>query len=773
MRTPKCKPMRPVPWPAAAALLTALSVFAPVVGASAATKTDAGTITLQQAEAIARSVTYIPPGFTLNSTNFNAAQSGQPAEYSLSYLQTTSQAQYQFNAYLNVTIDAITGMVLNYYRQPQSGGFHFPAAVSPTQAKAISWAWAKRLYGQDVSQVADVSQQANASNLAQPIAYSYAFERMVHGVPAPFDGFSITISANGHLLQSNVNWTTLPFPSAKPSVSKTEAESIYQRSLHFALLYGQDYTGISAPTTILAYAQPSIAYPADWNTPFAQGSSISAPVIDGATGQVIDSDGLANPMPAVSPTSVLVKGGPSTFPGMLHVNWTKAQALNYAKQIANLPVSDHLSQQSFNVQPPSSDTVWNFTWVGPHNLQIDVSVDATRGVVTNLSDYPMFKTLVGVRADGKVTAAQSLATAEAFVERVFPGDTGGLTIRLSPFQKFPNGLERNYALTFLYHGIPVQAAGGMISVDGDTGQVDSFDWQPVAGLKALPLPSRAVPVSQVVANWIKAEPLTLQYLLTSPQNDFQAARAGAKLPPMRIVLAYAPTGYYGNGMVVNALTGSPQGPGQPSVPYTGPIRDLEGATNAADLSLLASDELLPVSATGDIDPQRVMTRGQLITLVVNALGLDSSVTLPGDDVEALRKALSGVPSTSPEYAALTAAYTRGWLQLGPGQAIEAKEPATRGYAAQLFARALGFGPALLAPQNFHLAAADAAAIPASQYAGDALAVALGMITLQNGRFNGDAGLTVDQAGRAIVQMANAYAVGAQNDQQPQGGMGAG
>ncbi|MCY0902776.1 MAG: hypothetical protein OWU32_11420 [Firmicutes bacterium] len=772
MRTPKCKPMRPVPWPAAAALLTALSVFAPVVGASAATKTDAGTITLQQAEAIARSVTYIPPGFTLNSTNFNEDQSGQPAEYSLSYMQTTSQAQYQFNSYLNVSIDATTGMVLNYNRQTQSGSFHFPAAVSPTQAKALAWAWVKRLYGQDASQVADVSQQANASNLAQPIAYSYSFERMVHGVPAPFDGFSITISANGHLLQSNVNWTTLSFPSAKPAVSKTEAESIYQRSLHFTLLYGQDYNGISAPTSILAYAQPSIAYPTDWNTPFSQGSSITAPVIDGATGQVIDSDGLANPMPAGSPTSVLVKGGPSTFPGTVHVNWTKAQALNYAKRIVNLPPSDRLSQQSFDVQPPSSDTVWNFTWVRPHNLQIDVSVDATRGVVTNLSEYPMlFKKLVGVRAQGKITTAQSLAVAEAFAKSVFPDDTGAMSISLSPFQKFPNGVERNYSLSFLYHGIPVQAAGGMISVDGDTGHVDSFNWQPVAGLKTLPLPSRAVPVSQVVANWMKAEPLTLQYLLTSPQNDYQASRAGAKLPPMRIVLAYAPTGYYGNGMVVNALTGSLQGPGQPSVPYTGPIRDLAGATNAADLSLLASDELLPVSAAGDIDPERVMTRGQLITLVVNALGLNSSLSLPDDDVEALGKALSGIPPASPDYAALIAAYTRGWLPLG--QAIAANEPATRGYAAQLLARALGFGPALLAPQSFHLAAADAAAIPASQYAGDALAVALGMITLQNGRFNGDAGLTVDQAGRAIVQMANAYAVGAQNDQQPQGGMGAG
>jgi len=771
MRTPKSKRTRPVLWPAAAALLTALSVFAPVVGASAATRTDASTITLQQAEAIARSVTYIPAGFTLNSTNFNEAQSGQPAEYSLSYSQTASQAQYQFNSYLNISIDATTGMVLNYYRQPQSGSFHYPAAVSPTQAKAIAWVWVKRLYSQVASQVVEVSQQANASSLAQPIAYSYSFERMVHGVPAPFDGCSITISANGHLLQSNVNWTALPFPSAEPVVSKSEAETIYRRYLHFSLLYGQDYNGISAPITILAYMQPPTQYPSDWTTQFAQGPSINAPVIDGATGQVINSDGVTQPMPAVTPPRVLDKGGPSTFPGMTHVNWTKAQALNYAKHIANLPASDHLSQQSFYVQPPSADTVWNFTWVGPHKLQINVSVDTTRGVLTNFSEYPIFKKLTSIKAQGNVTTAQSLAIAEAFAKRLFPGDTGGLSISPSPFQKFPNGLERNYELSFLYHGIPLQAAGGMISVNGDTGQVDSFDWQPVAGLKALPLPSRAVPVSQALANWIKAEPLTLQYLLTSPQNDFQASRVGAKLPPMRIVLAYAATGYYGNGMVVNALTGSLQGPGQPSVPYAGPIRDLAGATNAADLSLLASDELLPVSAAGDMYPHRVMTRGQLITLVVNALGLNSSLALPGDDVGALSKTLSGVPSTSPDYTALTAAYTRGWLPVGQG--LGANEPVTRGYAAQLFARALGFGPALVAPQSFHLAATDAAAIPSSQYAGDALAVALGMIPLQNGQFNGNAGLTVDQAARAIVQMANAYAAGAQDDQQPQGGMGAG
>lgn len=754
--------------PVAAALLTTLTVLGPVGGWPAAAKTDPGAITLKRAELIAKTLTYIPLGFEITSTNYNTAQSGQPASYNLNYSLTTAPGQVQANsAYLNVTVDATTGMILNYNRQPQAGIFHDPAAVSPAQAKVIAAAWVKRLYGQYASQVSEVPEQPMSTTLTQPIAYTYTFERVVHGIPAPFDGFSLTLSANGHLTQANANWTSLAFPASQAQVSKAMAHTIYRKSLHFYLVYGQNYANEAAPTTTLSYTQPSAPYPANWSTPFAGALSITTPVIDAQNGQVINSDGVAQPLPVQAQPHMLVAGGPTTFPGLHRVLWTQSESLAYATRILHITAADHFTGASYSVQSPLPDTMWTFSWNGPNGMQISATVDATRGVLTSYNAFTNGAP-VNLKTPTKTTAAKAQAAADSFVRRILSQDTGAVAVTLAPFQKFPNGLRHFFDLSFFYHGVDVQAASGMVDVDGETGQVAAFNWQPVTDLQALPSPSKAVSVGQVQTNWMQAEPLTLQYLLTSPQNDFSAQQSQSKLPPARIVLAYAPMGYYGNGMSVDALTGALQNPSQSPVPYTGPIRDVSGASNAADLVLLANDELLPVSPQGDMYPHRVMTQGAFVSLIVGSLGLDNPVMLPDNAMPGMNKALAAIPSTSPYYAAVTAAYTRAWLPLG--QVFAPNAPITRGYAAQVLAKALGFAPVLSDPQFFHLAATDALAIPSSQYAGDALAVALGLLSLQNGQFNASAGLTVNQAAQAAIQMANAFATGAQTDQLPQGGM---
>lgn len=753
--------------PVAVALLTTFTVLGPVGASFANADTNnAGTITTQQAQAIAKRMAYIPSGYVLTSSSYSDAQFGQPAEYSLNYAQGAANGQQQFeNAYLSITIDAHTGMILNYSRQSASTTFHEPAAVSPAQAQVIAHAWLRRLYGPYAASVVEVPVAPTSTTLTQPIDYTYTFERVVHGIPAPFDGFSITLSANGHLTQANANWTALTFPTFHPHVEMSQAQAIYQRSLHFYLLYAENYTSAETPTTALSYTQPSAPYPANWNTPFAGASSITTPVIDAATGQVINSDGVAQALPTEAPPRVLVPGGPSTFPGLVAVNWSQAQALAYASRLLHITSIDHFAGTSYSTQSTTSDT---FSWNGPNQTQISATVDLTRGVLINYNDSSVSAQPTFTKAPGKMTVTQAAAIAGRFVRRLFPSDTGAIAVKLAPFQKFPHGLRPLFEVQFLYHGVAVQPASGMVVVDGNTGQVTSFNWQPIAGLASLPMPAEAVPLARVKANWMKAEPLSLQYLLTSPQSDYTAQQAHEQLPAARIVLVYAPLGYYGAGMTVDALTGAMQNPGQNPLPYVGPIRDLNGASNAADLTLLADDELLPVSVQGAIDPHRVMTQAAFVSLVVNALGLNNSVSLPSTGVTSMNKTLSEVSATSPDYEALIAAYTRGLLP--EGQIFAPNAPTTRGYAAQILAKALGYGPLLASPQSFHLKATDAATIPSSQYAGDALAVALGMLTLRAGQFDANAGLTTNQAAQAVVQMANAYASGIQMVAPPQGGM---
>ncbi|MHB1702496.1 MAG: YcdB/YcdC domain-containing protein, partial [Acidobacteriaceae bacterium] len=659
--------------PVAAALITSLTILGPLGGLPAAAQTAPGAISLQQAETITRLRTYIPAGFTLSSTSYNAAQTGQPAQYNLNYVKNGAQQDQSFG--IGVSVDATTGMILNYYRQPAVNAFHFPASVSAIQAKALAATWVRRLYGTYSKQVAVLRQQPTTGTLTTPIQYTYLFERTVHGVAAPFDGFSLTLSANGHLIQANASWSALAFPTAHPAESMGNAQTIYRNSLHFFLLYGREYSNAVSPTSILAYTQPSTTYPSNWNTPFAGGSIVTTPVIDAATGRVINSNGFADPLPSQSPFKALTPGGPTTFPGATHANWTEEQALIYAERVLHIGKADHFVNDAKNTQPPSTDVIWNFTWNAPDHIQLSASVDATRGVLTNYNEDAQTPGSINFKQPTKITAAQATATAQAFVKRIFPADTGGIAVTLAPFQKFPNGYEHFFELKFLYHGIEVQGTGGFLSVYGDSGQISNFNWQPVSGLTKLPLPKRAVPVAQVVGNWMKAEPLHLQFVLTQPQNDFQAQESHRKLPPPRIVLAYAPVGYYGSGVMVNALTGARQTQGQNQRPYAGPIRDLAGAAHVADVELLVNDGLLGVSPNGDVYPRSVMTRAAFVTLVVNALGLNSPGPLFGDDAVGMRRALSGVSTDAPDYSQLVAAYTRGWIPAG--RPVDANAPATR------------------------------------------------------------------------------------------------
>lgn len=750
------------------AVITSLTL-GPLGSFPAAAQTVSGTaMSVTRAEQIAKAQTYIPEGYALSSESYNAAQNGQPAQYNLNYVQGTSQNQNQQMA-VNVSVNATTGMILNYYRQSDMVGFQFPATVSQSQAQTIAFAWAKRLYGPYTTEVAQLQQQPSSGPLTTPIQYTYTFERIVHGVPAPFDGFSITISASGHLLQANANWTPLAFPAAQPKVTMSQANSIYRKSLHFHLVYGQNWSNAVDPTTMLDYVVPERSYPDDFNTQFSNAQSVNVPVIDAATGTVIDSDGVEHPLPTYTTLKMLVPNGPAHFPGLIKVNWNEAQCRSYAMRVLELKSSDKVVNDSESTQQgPSGDVTWNFTWDISDHRQINASVDATRGVLTSFNENRQNMQPLNVNQSAKITDAQALARVNEFVKRVFPDDIGGIAVTTSPFQKFPNGFRRFFELEFYYRGVEVQGSEGNVSVSGNSGQVSSFNWQPSAGLTKLPSPDRAVSLATVVHTWMQAEPLTLQYVLTQPQLDYKEQQSQAHLPAPRIVLTYAPTGPYGYGVGVNALTGALQNQGQNPVPYTGTIHGLEGMKEAPYILLLVNHELLPVDPSGDVHPRRVMTRAQWVKLVVDTLGLDNPVTLPESMAPGMQIALTGIPATAPDYAELVSAYTRNWIiQDHP---LMPNVPVTRSYAAQVLVKALGYGPILADDSAFRLTATDAKTIPDSQYAGDAIAVALKLLTLQDGRFNGGSGLTVAEAAKAVVQMANVYAAGAQNDQQPSGNM---
>ncbi|WP_029422478.1 YcdB/YcdC domain-containing protein [Alicyclobacillus macrosporangiidus] len=711
-------------------------------------------LSMDQAQKIVESTFPIPDGYVLQSRSYNdAPASGQPPTYNFTY-QSTMPAPGRF---MNVSVDANTGLVVNFNQPPQQDHFVYPVPVSADKAQAIAQEWAQKLYPNRAGQVKVQPLQATYGSLLGATSYTYNFERMVGGIPAPFDGFAITIGQNGELLGVRSHWTDAAFPDAGKAIPKAQADDTYRNALQLHLEYQQIYHPNGPATSALLYVSaPSsfIGWPGD---NFSNQRIGGWPVIDATSGKIIDAAGdpvAVQPYQAPKP---LVPGGPTLPVTPPKVNWSQQAALDFARQALGIQTSDRL--QSVNQwQPQDGQTTWNFTWQTADGQVVSATVDATYGRLTQFNQYS--SSPEDQKAQKSVSQAQITEAVNTFVKRVFAGNTGAIAVIPMPVQKSAvPSLQTDYQVVQLVHGIPDQARSGSLHVDPQTGRIQSF-WMngPAADDSAdLPDPSRAIPLAKAQQAWLTQRPLSLVYLLTQPAIvaskmgpvKVTTGSSGSPAQP-RVVLAYTPLADTTSNDLFNAVTGQFEPPQTP-VPYTGPLRDIDGVPGADQIRLLVSRQLIPVDADGNVHPSQNLTNGTFVKLLVDALGYQYRYDAAAAATSEAMQVLAKVPKTSPQYQEIAVAYELGWLP--QGQPFDPDAAMTRGFAATLLARALGYGPLLAHPDLFQLKASDAADIGDSQFAAAALSVSLGLLPLQSDRFNAGGPVRLSDAAIAVVQAA--------------------
>jgi len=751
--------------PAGAALLIALSSLSALPAQAQSARSDSMasmTYSMAQAKQIAVKQFAIASSYTLTQESFNSnMQQGEPS-YSFSFSYTTPDNQTR---YISVTIGANSGTVQNYYRNSTATGFVYPLPVSANKAQALAIQWAKRLYPKQYPQVQLQALIPQQGPLTQPVSYTFNFTRLVQGVPAPFDGFSMTIDQNGQLTSVNDNWTQAVFPSTSNVLSLSRANAVYAQSLHLYLGYSTIWSGDAKQNLYLTYQSPSPAYPTWWNDQFGNSYPITTPVIDAKTGQVISTTGaVVTPPVFVAPTPV-VKGGPTLYPGDGTANWTQAQALAAVRSTLQLSATDKLLDVSENQSLPAGDVSYNFDFKDGVGHTLNVGVDATAGYVTSMYGNVIApRPLISVSpASGGVvlpsnkpkTKSQKIisAAAAAFIMRVFAKDTGGLAVTQAVFLKpemQKKGVTSSFSIEPLINGVPMLNSMAQLSINPKTGVVDSFYSNFPKTQSGLPSPTKALSIEKAISDWQQIQPLHVTYLLTQPQNNQGTPK---------VVLAYAPVSNSYSTNELDAITGKFISQGISSQPYAGKIRDLHSVAAADQINLLVSHGLLPVSAQGDVHPNSAMTRAQFVKLVVDTLGLGQQPIMYNRSQMSAASASTGVGQESPAFTAIATAFTRGWIQ--KGQLFHPNQLITRGDAAQILARALGYAGVLGHANIFTLPAKDAGSISRDQLAGDAIAYALGMLPLEQGNFVATGHVTVAQAAVAVVQMVTAYSQGQQ------------
>lgn len=738
--------------PAGTALLTVLGLST-TFGATTAWADSSTTpkVTLAQAKQIAQATFLVPSGYTLQNESFNSNNGGtQSPSYQFSFTNASPTGGGQP---IYVTVNANDGTITSYNRQSPDNQFLFPVPISAAQAQQIANRWAEKLYPKQVSQVRSLSLTPTSGPLTGPTQYTYRYERMVNGIPAPFDGFSITVGQKGTLLSLQDHWTSLPFPSLKNVLGDSKAKSIYQAALALHLAYQPVYPSNGKPTVNLTYQLASQTYVNWWSTMFSNQNSISYPVIDASTGNVVDASGAIVTASPYTRPKPLVKGGPTLLTDPVKVNWTETQALQFAEKTLSIPASATL-QNANQYASSNADVTWNFQWITTNQQNINVSVDATYGIMQNYSTYPgPYNTPPASPKSAKYTQAEINKAVDNLVEMAMANDTGAIAVVPTPFYGPKSSVETGFQILPLVHGVPDLARAGNVTFNLQTGGVQDFyiNTQPMQSV--YPNPSQAIPESKAVQDWMAQRPLTLEYLETQPQltakmNGKVPARQSTKAAQIKLV--YAPEVPNSATGQFNALTGK-FGGSNSKTSFTGQIKDLGGISAAPQIQLLVHRELVSVDNHGDVHPNQQMTHAAFVKLLVDAFGEQTQFNPQVMNTSGALSALGSVPKTSPDYQALGAAYAMGWLSSAKPFLPDALT--TRDYAAQILARALHFTPLLATGQAFQLKANDSGKISPNHMVADALAVSLGMLPLQNGDFNPDANLNLADTAVAVVRAA--------------------
>ena len=720
--------------------------------ASSANSSAAPKWTEAQALAIVNKTFSIPSGYSLQSENFNQGNSMVVSSYNFSYQMQAGN----FASTISATIDANTGTILNYYANNPNVGFVYPAPVSQSQAQSLAEMWVKKLYAGKMAQVKLIPPTSQPQGLTTPTVYTFNFERMIHGIPAPFDGFSIAIDQNGNLSNISYQWTTNGLTLSKPSISAVQAQRIYQKSLLLYPSYVQQWTNGNVTQNILAYVQNQ----PDLNTFFPSGQfsgnqTIGSPVIDASSGHLIDASGKVYQMTPYVPPTPLVKGGPALPANLQKVNWTRAQAFQYAERavaILGYSLSELKLQSSSEYGGGNNDDTWNFSWSAPQKVNVNISIDATYGYVNSFYENPFVNKMgkvipqSGVPKKVKISEAQALTIAKKDLAALYPNNTGGISVTLQSNQKSKFGNSWMLTISDLVNGIPYLGDTGNLAIDFTTGKVQNMNINFTPVPSPLPSPKSAISVSNAQAIWRNLAKLQLEYVQVYTGKGTQ-----------KIVLAYAPILPTGNNLTLNAVTGQFLFAGYPknSLPYSGPINDLQGVPGASQIEVLANRDLVAVSPAGKVDPQQTVTLGDFIQLLTSAFAQYNQYNpLPGQALPAeLQKLLQQVPATSlQEQQAISTAYELGWLP--SGETLNVNAPLTRMVAAEILVRVLDLTPLLSHSQAFTLQATDATSIPSDHFAAAALAVNLGVIPLQNGAFNPSSSMNLSDEAIAVVAAAN-------------------
>jgi len=731
---------------------------ASVPGAAAAKVTEeTANITRAEAEARVKKLFPLLRDAKLDQISFGSNSYPPPSDAVWTLHWTVTSEDGRSSHGFSIEMDAMTGDLLSAYIPETVLGepAYYPPKLSREQArKAAEALIAKAVPSLKGAALKTADGVAFEGTLFGPFQYSFMFEAEHNGIPMPFHSVHVNIDGNGNVTHLSYRPVPKDVPAATKLITKEQAAAAYKERLNLQLTYVNANAYGTTPKWVLAWT-PSPAH---------------SSVMDAITGEWLGFGGspLQETAASVKYEAIASAGGSGFKPERPSgATITQQRAAELVASVYPLPEDYALEQHALQNDYMSGTQVWRLYWRPDEAPSfgfppaVTASVDAKTGQIYEIRKemYPPYAgPSEAEAAPGKpISEAEARRKADDLVVKLFPDAAQTLKRIEGALTNEPQAVAEGFAFHYqpFRNGYPLEGHSVRVQL-GEDGRIVSYAaWGAGLALESSDLPKEAaVTKSEAERLWLERSDFRLQY---ERFGGFYVDNGEQIKETTRLVYRHH-WKEDGASSVLDASTGEWVATGYPAPFIAGePIvpTDIEGHAAEEELRTLARFRVLDTDEEGRAAPDADITRAQWaqwLAAAVDPQSLLGGYYGPYDTEQ--KPYYSDVPVDDPLHQALRTLAQMRWIEVdknkassfGPDRAVTREEIAVWAVHVLRYdrlAELLRDDPEIAEASDFEQIAHPGAA---------ALAVKLGLLTIENGRWEPERAMTRAEAASLLMKL---------------------
>ncbi len=210
-------------------------------------------ITKEDALKIGEKYALINKNQNLTYSSLYSYNDGRSAQWSFSW--DYSNPKTNEYAYSSISIDAITGEILNFYKGDSSLDKNTQDEPKYTikQSKELSEKFLKEIAPDKFAQTEYKDNEKDYENIAKPRDYQFEYIRIVNGIPCLGDNLRVNVNSyTGDIISYYNNWSDIDFPKPLNILPLEDAYNELYKNVDFKLQYitHYDYEFKTANTSV-------------------------------------------------------------------------------------------------------------------------------------------------------------------------------------------------------------------------------------------------------------------------------------------------------------------------------------------------------------------------------------------------------------------------------------------------------------------------------------------------------------------------------------------